>query len=212
MRNTILPFVTVLATALAPRAAVACSIWTPTIERTEASDDDQPPSAIGEVAVEVRRGHCFSGSSCSDIGNVILTFRPSQDDRPDDSDGELQTNIMYDIQRAPAEAPQDGEVLRGLAAFHQPDGSVQLYLTWVDDVGEVQEPLDYELLITPVDLAGNAGPSTTVPVSHPGRTSCDEGGCSAVSATPSSPWAAMLFLPLAAAARRRWARVPPHGG
>jgi hypothetical protein len=82
-----------------------------------------------------------------------------------------------------------------------------LYLYWDDGATDDQEFIAFELEITPLDLAGNEGPPTTVTVLDAGSG----GGCG-LTHRPGSAAALLLALTLAllAAARRRCELTPPR--
>jgi hypothetical protein len=134
------------------------------LDAAEQAVDTSAPSAIGGLAVDVQRGAgprsdgCFGGSqmttSCDDTGFVTLTFAPATDDRtPADRMG-------YEVLVTSGDAPF------ALEGAVRSDG--RIVFVWSDGATDDQEALDFTLAVTPIDLAGNRGPTSEARVTDAG--------------------------------------------
>lgn len=150
----------------------------------EVAADVTPPSALRVGDVRIWRGHANAaceGDSCADMGSIFVELGFEDDRTPPEWMG---VRIAVVEGRTPA-FPQGPE---GTWFTQDAHG---LHLTWVDGARDMQEALDFTLELTPIDLAGNAGPSVRVEIHDPGSGGC---GTSSGSTMPS----VLVLLALAA--------------
>jgi hypothetical protein len=197
MRRVIGALTVAVGVALVGQRADACSVGGNvelTMQQTGIGD---PPGPIGEVTytthrgVGPRRSGCSGGemgTSCDDMGSVILHFKPAADP---DSDAQ---SVGYRLLFA-------GVLPSGLDVPVRPivsDG--ELFLHFVDGATDEQEKIDFSLTITPVDANGNEGPkSPLVHVTDAGR---DTGGCSVHTGRSGTLLVPMTIVVLALLRRR----------
>lgn len=172
--------------AFAPPAA-ACSMiglvpWE--ADPDEVAADTTPPSALRVGQIHIWRGHANSaceGDSCADMGSIFVELDFEDDRTPPESMG---VRIVVVEGRTPA-FPQ------GPVGTWFTQDAHGLHLSWMDGARDTQEALDFTLALTPIDLAGNAGPSVQVEIHDPGSGGC---GTSSGSTMPSI----LVLLALAA--------------
>jgi hypothetical protein len=162
--------------AIAPRDSSACLPmplfpWEP--DENEVGVDTTPPQAIVVRGVNISRSHLNEGceGGCGDeLGSIWIEMELADDRTPPDRMG---VRLL---------------VVEGVAPVAIPDYPVlaDIYVSWNDGDGANQDEIDFVLEVTPLDLAGNEGPSTRIRVHHPGF-----GGCATV---PGSLFAAYLVL------------------
>ena len=177
--------------------AQACSIAENTAHVVDANvEDDTAPEPPTDVSVSINRGFdsgdgCGSNvvSSCDDIGAVQLQLNePATDDQA------TPAKIGYLVEVV------DGTPPRGLSipadAVRAFNGT-QLWFSWVDDSTDGQEVIAFSVTLTPVDEAGNMGPSSDpIRIYDPGSAE----GCATPNHAPSLD-AALLFMGVAAVGR-----------
>jgi hypothetical protein len=149
--------------------AESCS-FALTQHETDAAEqklDRQPPDRVEATVVRIMRGRAPGpeSTSCDDIGVIEIELRRFEDDRtPRQRLGyrlALVEGTLPDGMRLPAEA---------LRAFVTAGTPVRIPLPWLDGATDAQEPFEFSLTVTAIDLAGNGGaPSLPVRISHPGR-------------------------------------------
>ena len=202
-------------------AAYACSFAAPEaheLDPAEVAIDTRSPAPPTNLSVaRVFRGHgpnCDAsgvcrGTSCDDIGSISLTWTQGGDDRtPDDSLG-----VRIDV----VEGDGPGGVgIHGESVRPQTPGSFSL--SWVDGASDDQEPLDFVVSITEIDLAGNESEPVMVRVTDDGGSAdgdtTDGGsaelpvGCATLP-LGSAPFALLLALPLLGLRRQAWDKQRP---
>jgi len=139
------------------------------IDPEEEMLDSTPPGPVRVISAEItRRGTAprgLSGSSIDDLGALQIELFPPDDDRtPPDLMG-------YRIEATDDDAPE-GLVPR--YDVRAADGVI--FLSWVDGANDNQEPLDFCLRISAVDLGGNVGQGETLRILHPGSGGCSSSG------------------------------------
>lgn len=84
MPNRAIAALLLLATAIAPRAASACSMLGPTefAPTAPTGSDEVAPALDGPVDVLSHRGEFIGLGSCADLGWVELTFFPAEEGQP----------------------------------------------------------------------------------------------------------------------------------
>lgn len=198
------------AAVMAPSVAAACSApYLPPFEPDPSLVDDVLPTAIGEaVEVTIKRGEgpdCDADgtceiSSCDDIGVITLMFATATDDQTEPK------QLAYVIEVV------DGEPVGVPEGAFRTDETGVIRFFWGDDSTEVQEPIDFTIVIRAVDEAGNIGPaSDLIEISHPGveaepepEPEQDLDGESSQGCRMGGPGAgALLLLPLWGLLRRR---------
>jgi hypothetical protein len=171
----VLGVVGVMVTSASP--AQACTYIPPTpfvVDPSQVGVDTVPPTQVKVTTVSVYRDPYRSGASCWD-GIATITVDTPADDRTsaeaigfrmevvDGTSPELYTNFYPGpVMGSPGES-----------------GQFLLYLPWSEPEPDpaVLPPIRFTVRITPMDAAGNPGPSTDVVVADPGGG--DGGGCSA---------------------------------
>ena len=122
------------------------------LDPAETAIDESLPQAPLVSLVEVKRGRApqaapggmMPASSCDDIGMITLRVAGASDDR---TAAEALGYIAIVTSGEPPEGLQPREAVRA------PEG--ELVLHWLDGATDDQEPLDFELAVITVDLAGN---------------------------------------------------------
>lgn len=160
---------------LAPKIATACSFAPQpihSIDPAEEAEDNEPPERVEAVEVSVQRGHGPRNNvstSCDDIGSVTLIPTPPSDNRtaPDE--------LGYEIRLASGNAP-DGLSFPSEAVRTMGENGA-IYLRWVDGATDDQEPIDFSITLTPVDLGGNRGPESEPFRIHDPGSSASSSGC-----------------------------------
>lgn len=184
----------------APRVASACSFEGNGEHFIDSElDDEVAPEAIGEVVPFLSRGSrtesgdtgCeTAATSCDDIGAFTLTF-----EAPSDNLSQPE-NIGYVIELV------DGSLPSGVTLPAEPvrrNSSGELFFAFKDDSTDLKA-LNFSLRLTPIDEAGNLGPSTDpIRFSDPGDTGCNVAGAPSVGSALTYGLLALLIL----AARRR---------
>jgi hypothetical protein len=164
-RNRLLILILV---TLATLVAYPCSfiIIPHEIDPNEQQLDNFAPSPPHMSLMSVQRGlgpgPDGSGSSCNDIGEIILKLdEVAQDDRtPPDKMG-----YLWQV--------KDGQPPSELEPLPRPvrlsvDGLLSVW--WVDGATHEQEPLEFSVTVTAFDLAGNPSqPSASIQIRHPGN-------------------------------------------
>ena len=154
--------------ALLTLVAYPCSyiIISHQLDPIEQKLDRLPPSAPQMSLLSIKRGRGprpdSSGSSCDDIGEIILKLdQAARDDRTQPE----KMGYLWQV--------RDGQLPEDLGPPTRPvrltvDG--RLLLIWVDGSTDDQEPLEFSITITAFDLAGNQSqPSEAVQIRHPGH-------------------------------------------
>ena len=157
--------------------ARACSIAVPTphvVDPAMQATDHVPPTLPPLGAPRITRGKppqrsgCgYSGTSCDDLGSVVIPLGATDDQTP-------PTQIGFRMSLAAGALPS-GLSLPSDAV--KPWGDV-LALNWPDGANDDQEPIDFTLRVVAIDLAGNESPPQTV------RVADDPGGAGCVVARP----------------------------
>jgi hypothetical protein len=149
-----------------PRMARACSIATPPIFQTDPSlqpAEVDDPHAVSIKLVDIKRGRAgddnprTQSSSCDDLGHLVVSI-----DEFDDDVGYLfevvageAPRFFGDVPETPIHARTDGSV-----AFTRGDRKIA-----------EQETLDFTITVTPVNRAGEMGPtSEPLHITAPPRT------------------------------------------
>jgi hypothetical protein len=135
------------------------------LDAVEQKIDKQPPVQVEARIVSVVRGSAPSGSSCDDIGVIVIELVRVGDDRtPREKLGYRITHVEGTL--------IDAGMLRSGFVFRVtpvPGKPLQFTLPWIDGATDTQEPIDFTLAVTAVDSAGNESvPSSPIRVSHPG--------------------------------------------
>lgn len=135
------------------------------LDAVEQKIDKQPPVQVEARIVSVVRGRAPGGSSCDDIGVIVIELVRVDDDRtPREKLGYRITHVEGTL--------LDAGMLRSGVVFRVatvPGKPLQFTLPWIDGATDNQEPIDFTLAVTAVDLAGNESvPSSPIRVSHPG--------------------------------------------
>jgi hypothetical protein len=166
--------------------------------------DPLPPPTIGRGYAP--SGCSGSGSTCDDIGTVLITPSAMDDMTPPDG-------IGFRITLAGGTLPPGFTLPTG--AIKREPSYAYLLLTWVDGATDDQDAIDFTLSIVAVDLAGNESAPQTVVVKDSGAGSGGSGGCrlsasrrsgpvAGPAAGPTAPAGIVLgLLGLALATRRR---------
>jgi hypothetical protein len=158
--------------------------------------DASPPGAPVVTVQSIKRGKGIerdgcgaSGSSCDDLGTILLQVSATDDQTE-------TANLGYRIELASGSLPS-GLTLPTTAVHPAISGT--LLLVWIDGASDDQEAMSFVLSIRAVDLAGNEGPPTSVAVDDPGS-----GGCSMNGHSPAdSPLAILAVLLVIAGLLRR---------
>ena len=180
---------------LVPAAALPCDRVVPAeweIDPAEAAIDDQPPSPAALAKLVVIRGvrplfdaglrdSCDAGDGRD--GEVRVYLDLATDDRTETWD------IGYRIDLAGRHLPPGYRPGSWIA----PNGN-WIFLRWQER--DDDDPLDFTLRLTPLDRAGNEGPTLVVPVRDDGI------GCSSAGGDAGALPLAVAVLALAAARRR----------
>ncbi len=152
-----------LAVLTGAKAALACSFAGQTphqLDEAEIVADAAAPGRPDVEGVGITRGRgprdvgCSQQvSSCDDMGVIELSVSAADDRSPADELG-------YRLSLASGELP---------AGLQLPAGAVRaerglIVLPWSDGASDDQEAFSFELSLVAVDLAGNEGPPTQVPL------------------------------------------------
>lgn len=148
--------------------AEACSfIGHDPYEVDDSLADDEAPGEEAFAAVSITRGvgpqgrFIQSSTSCDDLGWISVEILPSEPD------------LGFSAMMIEGEPP-DGLTVSG-DPFSLLEGDL-LQLVWIDGATDDQEAFDFVLGLTPLDRAGNEGPTLQIPLSDQG------GGCSSTEA------------------------------
>ena len=174
------PHLTALLLTSAVPEAAACLFEVPgTFELDPASNDAVSPGSPGEPAtVRIGRGdgpvhydNCISEStSCDWAGTISVAFVPAQDDRsPEEGELSIQEGVGYFLRHVDGTLPDGLTVPEEPTAAFLREGVASILLLWRDGETAEQEPFEFTLGITPVDLAGNRGPELEVVIADAGR-------------------------------------------
>jgi hypothetical protein len=174
---------TVLLTALViagwQPAAKACNYLPPeplVVDPVEVAVDTTPPGALSVLSVVVTRDPSRHGMSCWDSSARITLVEPT-DDRTAAND------LAFLLEVVDGTSPQFLSTFfpgpRVLGSSREA-GDFGITLPWMEDDPDaaVLVPIKFTLRITPIDRAGNHGPSTDVVVADPSVEKGD-GGCNA---------------------------------
>ncbi len=188
----------------------ACSLaGDPEHELDPLSTDTNPPSlTIGGLDVKRGSGNCGQPTdSCADLGTLALEVSTT--------DNETATPEMgYELEVYSGTAPIGLSLSEKTVRY--PDGVIRLH--WIDGADDEQEPIDFILKITLVDLAGNNSEPLQVIIDQPGiEDTCDQentpddpgndsGGCTATGSGSGAPTGVLVLLALGLFARRRRSR------
>jgi hypothetical protein len=208
------PLAVLLLLATVPRNASACSIVVPGSFSLDPSVTDDHPPELEDKAVDVTisrgrgpvcEGTSMSITSCDDLGAINLSFSAASDDEApaQDEDGSLQAGVGYLFRIVDGEVPEDFWLDEDPQSVFYRDGQASFPLWWGDGAEDEQEPFDFTLGITAIDLAGNTSDEIEIVLADPGREggdgTCDQpAGCAHV-----SPRATGLALGLLGLVRRQ---------
>lgn len=178
--------------------AAACSLVGPEVLLVDTSlEDVQPPEAPEITAIEITRGRGPQpagpgrsvSTSCDDLGIVSLSI--TQPDGGPDPDGD----VGYLLELA------EGTLADGMSLPTEPWLGPILTLSWIDGATDDQEPFDALLAITPIDRAGNLGPTVTVELADDGVAAGT--GCRTTPAVPTGQLLVLASLGLLGRRRSR---------
>jgi hypothetical protein len=185
--------------------ALACSFASQpdhVLDPLARASDSTAPTAPTVTVVKIQRGKApdtdfascsQSATSCDDLGSVDLQIAASDDQAPTDS---LGYQLVLTSGQLPSGMTLPTGTVRAMAGH--------IYLHWTDDATEDQEAVAFSLTLRAVDLAGNAGPSTTMDIRDAGS---GDAGCGVGLRRPLSAWPvttiAILLLARALRASRR---------
>lgn len=171
------------------------------LDPLEQEVDVTPPGQVVAALVSTERGQIDGhGGDCSDLGHIFVDVE-ALDDRT------LPSELGYVVVDTTVPQPFIVSELASRAGWCVGDPPVpgcerHLFLQWSDH--EPFEPLDFELAIAAMDLAGNVGPaSTTIHVTHPGVPNPSSSGGCTVSGNGAAASGALLLFALGLVARRR---------
>jgi hypothetical protein len=173
-----------------------------------ATDDTTPPSAIPSAWVEdivrddtndTRGNACAGQADCILIGTVEVGLTPPTDDTtPEAQIGYIVSAESHDGGRAPNlwvnHYPSDS----GEQVLLAPNG--RLLIDFMEPAEEVLS-LDFDLLITPVDLAGNRGDAYRLRVRDSDAMGCQASRVRGFTISP--VWFIALFIVVGMIRRRR---------
>jgi|SRR5262245_17758268 len=152
------------------RNAEACSFIVPKheLDATEQRLDHQPPGQVVATLVSIGRGRAPgpNANSCDDLGTIRIELLRFEDDRTP------QEKLGYVVKLAEGTLPEHW-LLQDTPYRILPDrdGRLRFTLVWIDGATDEQEPIDFSLVVSAVDLAGNEGPpSLPIRIRHPGGT------------------------------------------
>jgi hypothetical protein len=145
------------------------------IDPAEADVDRTPPSVVATVG-PVYRGHGYkqtgacswSGDSCMDSGSFSINVKPTDDRTSPERMG-------YIVRLVDGNPPGLAENQLGIAIRSSYTDGSMLVFYWDDGATDDQEPIDFTLEVTPIDLAGNEGEPVLVEVHDPGSGGCGAG-------------------------------------
>lgn len=194
--------VLLVACILASPAAHACSytLRNHVVDATMAGVDAIPPVLPEVLSVKIVRAQApksddgcgiSGGSSCDDIGRLVMPAEARDDRTPPD-------RVGYRFTLAAGALPA-GLTLPEGALDPEDAGVVTIY--WGDGGGDTSEALDFTLRVVAIDQAGNESAPQTVRV----QQSSPGGGCrvARAGAAPSPAWLALGLAALLLAVRRR---------
>ena len=174
MRAYVTAFLACIAAISLPSAR-ACSIGTLPyeIDSAERAVDQSPPDQpVAEVA-EVKRGHgpvldvsgFMKSTSCDDIGLIRVEILRARDDRtPLEKMGYRVVVVRGDTPDGLERYSSERAAERGWR-----DGR-DFFLHWIDGAREEQEPFEFWVTVTAIDLAGTESPpSELIRVQDSGR-------------------------------------------
>ncbi len=158
------------------------------LDAEEQENDSIPPGRVTIASAEVLgrgkgpdcAGLGYSQTSCDDLGTIEMEITPASDDRTPTEKMGYRIEVV------------DGEPPVGLIPDYdvRAQGGGVLWLHWIDEAKDDQEPLDFTITIRAVDLGGNLGQiSEPIEIRHPGS-----GGCSSAGGIPSEMLVLLLFL------------------
>lgn len=187
IRRSLLCTLVAMPILVAARPAEACSMiglvpWE--ADPDEVAADATPPSALRVGDVRIWRGHANAaceGDSCAGMGSIFVELGFEDDRTPPEWMG-VRITVVEGRTPPLTQGPEGTWFTQDAHGLH---------LAWVDGARDTQEALDFTLELTPIDLAGNAGPSVQVEIHDPGSGGC---GTSSGSTMPS----VLVLLALAA--------------
>jgi len=192
-----------IALALAPDAD-ACSRAEHSLFTVDWAPNGRAPSPPEVLDTFIERG---SGSTtqpgleeCADVGLIALTLDPAG----------VPGRYGYHLHT-------DGDLPDGLHIDPGPflpaheDGLDQLWLTWIDDAVDDQDPFDFTLTLIAIDQDGDESEPVDLTLDHSGIARFEVGLDSSICGTSSEQGAAWL-LALLMLVSRRWRPYPgpPH--
>jgi hypothetical protein len=178
------------------------------LDAAEMAADSSPPSPVVVDAVEILRGQGSQGdgcgaasTSCDDIGRVLFHFTTPTDDRTG------AALLGYRIVLVSGELPEGLQLpLMPVRRFQEGD---PIFLHWVDGATDDQEPVDFVVAVSTVDLAGNESAPVEVHVLDAGSGGgCRIGALRGAHVRAPALWLA-AFAAVALATRRRHRRRQP---
>ncbi len=163
----------------------------------EAVDVEAPsPPTSADAGITIKRGLGTRpggmSTSCDDLGWIEFELAHGGDDRtPDDQLG-------YRLALVDGELPDDLALPAEAIRLLDDD---TIFLLWIDEAVNGQEPFEFSIDVFAVDLAGNeSDDALRIDLSDPGTNAA---GCSAAGAPPVRPTALLLGLLLLLAVGRR---------
>ncbi len=163
------------------RPAEACSfIGHAPFELDDEVEDEQAPDAADYGEVTLKRGvgpegvFVQSSTSCDDLGWISVDILAPEE------------ALGFSAELLEGQPPDDFGLLDGPFSLLEGD---RLQLVWIDGATDDQEAFDFVLGLTPMDRAGNEGPTLEIPLSDGGA-----GGCSSAAARPSWMLALLALL------------------
>src|SRR5688572_23423497 len=134
------------------RLAEPCSVGrlNHELDAAEQKIDRQPPVQVEARVVSVVRGTARGGSTCDDLGFIVIELVRVDDDRTP------REKLGYRITRIEGTLPESGMLPSfALRVIPVPGKPLQFTLVWVDGATDNQESIDFTLAVTAVDMAGN---------------------------------------------------------
>lgn len=174
-----------------PQAAQACSLSPISEFETDDSLDPAEVKDPQEVSLDllfIKRGQDGESSACDDLGSIRVRVEPREPD----------TGYIFEI--VGDDGPNFFQLDENQAIRVSDSGSK--YFHWGDGLSDEQERIDFEMVVTPVNRAGEMGPtSEPLRIADPGRS----GGVCSISGlrSPAAASGALALLFLAAIGWRR---------
>lgn len=152
------------------------------LDANEVKLDKTPPGQVGISQVAITRGHqtpAGVSQEDSDVGSASLYLVVPTDNRT------AAQSMGYRIRVVGGCVPMRLELPSGdVRAIDLNDGRSFLVLYWTDVPPPAHEPIQFQVAVAAVDLAGNVGADTVVDVGAPagcpaGQQRCSDGLCRA---------------------------------